>query len=70
MRDWKWINRPICGALGTMRHREDLTEVFKQKNHKPITIDGLGGYFCSECSEGFFNAESTKRINLILGGNK
>lgn len=70
MKEKKWIDCPACGAKGTMKYMKDISETYRHKNYKPITIDHLDGQFCTKCDDGFFSIKSMRRIDSILAEEK
>lgn len=63
-----WENCPTCGAQGTMKYENDVTETRTAKDGRPVEIPGLDGFFCSVCGEGILSDASEKRIAAEIEG--
>jgi YgiT-type zinc finger domain-containing protein len=66
----KWKDCPSCGAKNTMKLKNSISETYRLNGYKPITINSLEGYFCSECGEGFYSLRAEKIINSKLAEEK
>jgi YgiT-type zinc finger domain-containing protein len=66
----KWKDCPSCGSKNSMNHKKNISETYIISGYEPITIGSLDGYFCSECSEGFYSIRSEKIINSKLAEEK
>jgi YgiT-type zinc finger domain-containing protein/excisionase family DNA binding protein len=62
MREKKWVDCPVCGTKGSMRHKTGLKERFNPPGYMPIEIKGLDGSFCQECDDGFWSLKSKAEI--------
>jgi YgiT-type zinc finger domain-containing protein len=65
MVDRVWVDCAICNEEGSMEFRKN--QVFTAGK---IYIEGLSGYFCRSCSEGFFDSDSKNKINSALSEAK
>ena len=70
MKEKKWVDCPICGSIGTMKYKSNITQIIKNKKYAPITIKDLDGYFCSKCGEGFLTKKSNNSFNSQLAKEK
>lgn len=55
MREKKWVDCPVCGAKGAMKHKVKIMESIKPMGYEPIMIGPLDGQFCTVCGEGFYS---------------
>lgn len=69
-RDKVWIDCPVCGEEKSMEFRKN--QVFNASNEEygKIKVEGLSGYFCKVCSEGFFDISSRNEIKLAISEAK
>lgn len=70
MKEKKWVDCPVCGARGAMKYKKNVSETYRHKNYKPITVNNLDGQFCDKCNDGFFSIRSMRRIDSILAEEK
>lgn len=61
---------PVCGAIGSMQHKNDLTFEGKSKLVGEIKLKNLHGFLCKECKEGFFDIASKNKISLAIADEK
>ena len=60
MREKKWIDCPVCGSKGTMKHKAKIMEPVKPLGYEAVTIGPLDGQFCTACGEGFYSRSALK----------
>ena len=61
---------PVCGAIGSMQHKNDLTFEGKSKLVGEIKLKNLHGFLCKECKEGFFDIASKNKISQAIADEK
>ena len=61
---------PVCGAIGSMLHKTDLTFEGKSKAIGEIKLKKLSGYLCQECKEGFYDIASKNKISQAIADEK
>ena len=66
MKDKKWIDCPSCGSKNCMVFKTNLAENYQVKDYGSFRINGLAGYFCKICKEGFYNIKSQNHINSAM----
>ncbi|TGK79217.1 hypothetical protein EHQ23_19365 [Leptospira bourretii] len=69
-KDKVWVDCPVCGEEKSMEFRKN--QVFNASNEDfgKIKVEGLSGYFCKACSDGFFDISSKNKIKFAISEAK